>query len=290
MCYSSLMALLNEVQPLQFPSLSHIPNLDTSDKDGDPAHLETMMKEKPCTKIESLRHQRKQIKMLSSNLIQGCTTLITHSSLLHLENRKQWSGLFKREQKQQTAWEQINPGGKGVVATVLLRCVWHWFRQSGRKHRMQPQGKGAHKGCREWAQRRRTDKARCGRLQKLSTMSERLRWREMECLSNMLARSCCSGGLMRTMMLKHFFKNLGTHIKPPPPLLHVKLISSMKQSSLIKALENGQIKMVSAMIEIVVDCISPYLIDCPCFMAQMYWICLNLLVLSEWYSLICHQP
>ena len=108
---------LNEVQPLQFPSLSHIPNLDTSDEDEDLAHLETMMKEQLCTKIESLRHQKKQIKKLSSNLIQDCTTLITHSSLLHLENRKQQSGLFKREQKQQTAQEQINPGGKGVVAT-----------------------------------------------------------------------------------------------------------------------------------------------------------------------------
>jgi len=74
------------------------------------------------------------------------------------------------------------------------------------------------------------------------------------------------------------------------PQLHIKLVSAMKHSFLMKALENGRMKMVSAMIEIVVDCISPYLIDCPHFMAQMYWICLNLLVLSEWYCPICHQP
>ena len=109
----------------------------------------------------------------------------------------------------------------------------------------------------------------------------------MEC---MLARNCCSGDLMRPTILKHFFKNLGTQIKPPPPLLHVKLVSAIKHSFLMKALENGRMKMASTMIEIVVDCTSPYLIDCPHFMAQMYWICLDLLVLSEWYSLICHQP
>ena len=49
-------------------------------------------------------------------------------------------------------------------------------------------------------------------------------------------------------------------------------------------------KMASAMIEIVVDCITPYLIDRPHFMAQMYRICLDLLVLGEWYGPICHQP
>jgi len=58
----------------------------------------------------------------------------------------------------------------------------------------------------------------------------------------------------------------------------------------MKALENGRMKMASTMIEIVVDCISPYLMDCPHFMAQMYRFCLNLLVLGEWYGLICHQP
>jgi len=44
----------------------------------------------------------------------------------------------------------------------------------------------------------------------------------------MLARNHYSGGLMRPMILKHFFKNLGTQIKPPPPLLHIKLVSAIK--------------------------------------------------------------
>jgi len=35
---------------------------------------------------------------------------------------------------------------------------------------------------------------------------------------------------MSPIILKHFFKNLGTQIKPPPPLLYVKLISAIKHS------------------------------------------------------------
>jgi len=37
---------------------------------------------------------------------------------------------------------------------------------------------------------------------------------------------------MRPTILKHFFKNLGTQIKPPPPLLHVKLVSAIKDESI----------------------------------------------------------
>jgi len=38
---------------------------------------------------------------------------------------------------------------------------------------------------------------------------------------------------MRPMTLKHFFKNLGTQIKPLPPLLCVKLVSAMEHSFLM---------------------------------------------------------
>ena len=95
---------------------------------------------------------------------------------------------------------------------------------------------------------------------------------------------------MRPMALKHFFKNLGTQIKPPPPLLCVKLVSAMNHSFLMKVMENDQMKTVSKMIEILVDYISPCLIDCPHLMAQMYWICPGLLVLGESNGPICHQP
>jgi hypothetical protein len=76
-----------------------------------------MTKEWLCGMITSLRDEMKQIKTFARNLVQDRTTLITHLSLLHAENKKLRSGLFKREQKRQTARERISPGGKGILAT-----------------------------------------------------------------------------------------------------------------------------------------------------------------------------
>jgi len=51
---------------------------------------------------------------------------------------------------------------------------------------------------------------------------------------------------MSPMTLKHLFKNFGTQIKPPPPLFCVKHETII--SDAMKVMENGQMKMDSAMI------------------------------------------
>ena len=89
----------NEVQPLQFPPLSNIPNLDTLDNDEGSIPIDTMTKAELCAMILSLKMEMKQVKNLSRGLIQDCTTLISQLSLVHAENKKLRSGLFKRERK-----------------------------------------------------------------------------------------------------------------------------------------------------------------------------------------------
>jgi len=107
----------NEVQPLQFPPLSDIPNLNTSDDDEDSILFDKMAKEQLRAMIMSLKKEKKQIQKLSSNLIRDRTTMISQLSLVHTENKKLRSGLFKKEKKRQTAQERISPGGKGISAT-----------------------------------------------------------------------------------------------------------------------------------------------------------------------------
>jgi len=89
----------NEVQPLQFPPLSNIPNLDTLDNDEDSIPFNKMTKLELCAMITTLKKEMMQVKKLSRNLIQDHTTLISQLSLVHTENKKLRSGLFKREKK-----------------------------------------------------------------------------------------------------------------------------------------------------------------------------------------------
>ena len=107
----------NEVKSLQFPPLSKIPIPDPSENDGDSIPFDKMTKSELCAMIVSLKEEMKQAKELSRSLIQDRTTLISQLSLVHMENRKLRSGLFKREKKRQTARERISPGGKGISAT-----------------------------------------------------------------------------------------------------------------------------------------------------------------------------
>ena len=87
------------IQPLQFPPLSNIPNLDTLDNDESSIPFDTMTKMELCAMIMSLIMEMKQVKKHSRKLIQDCTTLISQWSLVHAENKKLQSDLFKREKK-----------------------------------------------------------------------------------------------------------------------------------------------------------------------------------------------
>ena len=78
----------NEVQLLQFPPLSNIPNLDTLDNDEDSTLVDKMMKVELCAMIMSLKQEMKQVKKFSRNLIQDHTTSISQLSLVHAEHKK----------------------------------------------------------------------------------------------------------------------------------------------------------------------------------------------------------
>ena len=107
----------NAVQPLKFPSVLNTPNLDTSDDDEDSVCFDSKTKEQLQATIKSLKNEMRQIKRFSRGLAQDRITLITQLSLVHTENKKLRAGLFKKEQKRQTARERISPGGKAIVAT-----------------------------------------------------------------------------------------------------------------------------------------------------------------------------
>jgi len=58
------------------------------DNGEDSIPFDKMTKVELCAMITSLKKEMKQVKELSRNLIQDCTTLISQLSLVHAENKK----------------------------------------------------------------------------------------------------------------------------------------------------------------------------------------------------------
>ena len=114
-----------------------------------------------------------------------------------------------------------------------------------------------------------------------------LSWRAMGCSSNLWVASHFSDGLLRPMTPKYFLKISKTLMEPFLPQPPVKLAANAaSQLFTMKMMENGLMRMVSTMIEVLCNSINSCLINLLCCLGSNVQ---NLCLLSG-VCPICHWP
>lgn len=115
----------HKVQPLQFLAPNRIPTSNGPCELDISGSLESQSKAQLCLQVQLLQEESTRIQSFVQELItdrmtliKNRTTLITHCSLLFAENEKLRLGLFRKEQRRQTARERISPGGRAIHATA----------------------------------------------------------------------------------------------------------------------------------------------------------------------------